>query len=156
LGPRTVALALVVSCLLAAACGSDGDANGNGESERLTKEEYIAQADAICKEANDRIEALSEPQSAEELAELGEQVVAIGEEQLGRLRELRPPLADESTINGAYELLEQQLAVANDLVDAARDGDVDRVQELLAQGNQLNEQADRIADDYGLQECGSD
>ena len=156
LRPRRSAIALVVACLFAAACGSDESSNADGGAERLTKEEYIAQADAICQEANAAIEAVPEPQSAEELAEYGEQVVEIGQDQLDRLRALRPPAADEATINGAYDLIEQQLAIANDVVAAARDNDLEQVQELLAQGEQLNDQADQIARDYGLTECGSD
>jgi hypothetical protein len=150
-----VTLAVLAACLLAAACGSNDGANGDTQSARLTKEEYIAQADAICQEANAEIDAVPEPESTEELAEYGEQVVEIGREQLDRLRALRPPEADEETINGAYDLLDQQLAIADDLIAAAREGDLEQVQELLAQGEQLNEQADQIANDYGLTECGS-
>ena len=40
-------------------------------------------------------------------------------------------------------------------MDAARDGELGQVQELLDQGQQLNDQADQIAGDYGLEECGS-
>jgi protein-tyrosine-phosphatase len=153
---RVTLIAVAAVCVLAAACGSDDNGSGaTAESQRLTKEEYIAQADAICQEADAKIDAVPEPQSTEELAEYGEQVVEVGQEQLDRLRALRPPQADETTINEAYDLIEQQLAIANDLVDAAREGELEQVQELLAQGEQLNDQADQIAADYGLTECGS-
>ena len=82
------ALAVVVACLLAAACGSDDDADGDGA--RLTKTAFIAKADAICQEANDRIDAIPEPQTTEELAQLGRQVLDIAREQLARLQALRP------------------------------------------------------------------
>ena len=149
------ALAVFAACMLAAGCGNDDGGDGAAESQRLTKEEYIAQADAICKEANDRIAALPEPQSTDELAVLGQQVLDIGQEELDRLRALQPPAADEATVNGAYDLIEQQLGVAADLVNAAGDGELGQVQELLDQGEQLNDQADQIARDYGLEECGA-
>jgi hypothetical protein len=148
------ALAVFTACVLAAGCGRDENGEG-AEAQRLSKADFIAQADAVCKEANDRIDALPEPQSTDQLADLGQQVIDIGQEELDRLRVLRPPAADEATINGAYDLIEQQLGVAADLVDAARDGELGQVQQLLDQGEQLNEQADRIASDYGLEECGS-
>jgi hypothetical protein len=149
------ALAVFAACMLAAGCGTDEGGDGAGEAQRLTKEEYVEEADAICKEANDRIAALPEPQSTDQLAELGQQVIDIGQAELDRLRALRPPAADEATINGAYDLIEQQLGVAADLVDAARNGDLGQVQQLLDQGEQLNDQADQIARDYGFEECGS-
>jgi hypothetical protein len=158
---RVTLTAVAAVCVLAVGCSSDDDgSSGNGsgattESQRLTKEEYIAQADAICQEADAKIDAVPEPQSTEELAEYGEQVVEIGQDQLDRLRALEPPQTDEGTINEAYDLLEQQLAIATDLIDAAREDDLEQVQELLAQGEQLNDQADQIAEDYGLTECGA-
>jgi hypothetical protein len=147
------ALAVVAACLLVVGCGSDDDADGEGG--RLTKTAFIAKADAICKEANDRIDALPEPQTTEELAELGRQVLDLGREQLARLRALRPPAADEETINGAYGVIEEQLGVAEELVDAAEEGDLQGLEELLEQGERLDARGDRIARDYGLKECGS-
>jgi hypothetical protein len=147
------ATAVLAACLLAAGCGSDDDADGEGA--RLTKAAFITRADAICTDANDRIDAIPEPQTTEELAELGRQVLAIGREQLARLRALRPPAADEETINGAYDVIEEQLGVAEELVAAAEEGDLQGLQELLEQGERLDARGDRIARDYGLKECGS-
>jgi len=146
-------LAVVVACLLAAACGSDDDADGDGA--RLTKTAFIAKADAICQEANDRIDAIPEPQTTEELAQLGRQVLDIAREQLARLQALRPPAADEETIDEAYDVIEEQLGVAEELVAAAEEGDLQGLQELLEQGERLDARGDRIARDYGLKECGS-
>jgi hypothetical protein len=147
------AIAVVAACLLAVGCGSDDDADGEGA--RLTKAEFITRADAICKDANDRIDAIPEPQTTEELAELGRQVLDIGREQLARLRALRPPAADEETINGTYDVIEEQLGVAEELVAAAEEGDLQGLQELLEQGERLDARGDRIARDYGLKDCGS-
>ena len=147
------ALAVVVACLLAAACGSDDDADGDGA--RLMKTAFIAKADAICQEANDRIDAIPEPQTTEELAQLGRQVLDIAREQLARLQALRPPGVDEETIDEAYDVIEEQLGVAEELVAAAEEGDLQGLQELLEQGERLDARGDRIARDYGLKECGS-
>jgi hypothetical protein len=140
---------------VAAACGGNGDSGGDAEAERLTKEEYIAQAAAVCQEAEDRFDELGDAQTIEEAAALGEEAVTIGEEQLEQLRALRPPAEDEATIEEAYDLLEQQLAVARDLVEALRANDQAAAQELIAEGERLNEEADAIAAEYGLEVCGS-
>jgi hypothetical protein len=146
---RYGALVALAVGVLVAGCG------GGGGGGRLTKEGYIAAADAICKEASDKIDALGDPQTAEEVAQLADQVVEISEDQLAQLRALQPPEADEATINEAYDLIEQQIDIARQVGDAARANDPAKIQELVQEGQQINERADQIAVDYGLKECGS-
>ena len=55
---RVVAGALTVA-FLASACG--------GDKEPLTRQQYVAQADAICKKFEDELDALEEPTNAEEV-----------------------------------------------------------------------------------------
>ncbi len=85
---RRAALAVVAIALLAAGCGDD----------RLTKEEYIAQADAICKEGNEKMLALAVPTGLEEVAELAGQAIEIQEQAVADLRALKPPEADEAIL----------------------------------------------------------
>lgn len=146
----SVAVALmVVAVASAAACG------GGGGGDRLTQEEYIAQADAICKDASDRIDALAEPQTKEETIEYLQEGRAIGEDQLASLRELSPPESIEARVEEAYGLIEDQLALTEDLEQAVEDEDVARIDELVAEGEAIDQQANAIAQEIGLQECGS-
>ena len=46
--------------------------------------------------------------------------------------------------------------VARDLREAVEDGDQARVQELIEAGNEANTEADQLAADLGLEDCGSD
>jgi hypothetical protein len=147
---RALAGAVAVAAF-AAGCGGGGDGG-----ERLTKEQYIGAADAICAEVNQQLDALGEPGSFEEVVELAEAAIAIQEDALGQLRALNPPEADESTLNGAYDLLDQQVALGNELADAARDRNAARITEIVAELDGIDNQADQIARDYGLQECGTD
>jgi hypothetical protein len=144
LGPALITLALIL-----AGCG------GGGGDDRLSKEEFIAAADAICKEANDRIEALGEP-TLENVSEYVTEAEAISREQLGALRALRPPAEDEATLNGAYDLIEQQIDLAVQGVDALTSGDQAAFQEIDAQITSIEAEADQVARDYGLQECGKE
>jgi hypothetical protein len=139
---------VVAAVVALAGCGGGGD-------DRLTKAEYIAQADAICQEANAKIEALGAPETLADLAAMGQQSVQISEQQLAKLRALRPPAEDEATLNGAYDLVEQQIGITKQLVAAARAKDMDRINSLVAQGNDITKQAGKIAGDYGLRQCGS-
>jgi hypothetical protein len=141
----------------AAVVASAGCGGGGGQGDdRLTKEEFIAQADAICKEANDKLDALGEPANIEEVATFAEDAIAIQEDALARLRALKPPAEDEATLNEAYALLDQQVELGRQIVTAAEAGDVAAIEEIVAQGEPINDQADQIATDYGLKECGND
>ncbi len=149
---RRLGLTVTLAVLLAAAAGCGGDGGG----DRLTKEEYIAQADAICKATEDELDALAEPATKEEFASFLEEGLGLSEAQLEDLRALSPPEADEATLEEAYSLVEQQLDVIRDMVDAVKADDEAAVQELITQGDALNDRADQIAADYGLKECGGD
>jgi hypothetical protein len=147
---------LATVATLAAAAALAGCGGGDGEGgDRLSKEDYIRQADALCLEADQRIEALGDPTTAEEAVAFTRDATAIAEEQLARLRALRPPEEDEATLEEAYDLLEQQIEVGRQLGDAIDANDEARAQELIRQGDDLNERANEIADDYGMAECGT-
>ena len=144
------AAAAIAAAALAAACG------GSGGSDRLTKEEYIQEADAICADANQQINALGEPQDLEQLAAMSEQAVTIAEQQLAKLRALVPPEEIEEQVNRAYDLVEQQNGIAEEIAAAAKAGDADKIQQLVDEAAPLEQEGDDIAANIGLQECGSD
>lgn len=150
MGVRIAALAAAVAVAVVAGCG------GGGGGDRLTKAEYIAAADAICKATNDELGALPDPSSIEEVASLAEQAVSIEEDALAKLKELKPPEADQATIDEALGLLEQQVELGRQLGDAAKAGDGAKVQEIVGQIDPINQQANEIATQYGLVECGND
>lgn len=123
---------------------------------RLTKAQWIEEADAICVQAEDELEALGTPESLADIVALVPRAIEISEKQLGKLRALRPPAADEATLTRALDLLEQQIDVLRRLGEAATAGDGAAVGEIATEGNTLNKEADRIAQAYGLEVCGSD
>ncbi len=152
---RVVAFVALTAVALAAGCGGSGDGGGDG-GDRLTKEEYIQQADAICADANQKIEALGEPQDFDELAALGEQALSVSEQSLDSLRTLTPPAELESQVNRAYDLLAQQNELAKQLVVAANAGDQAEIEGIVAQAEPLETEADAIAREIGLTQCGQD
>jgi hypothetical protein len=149
---RVVGLAaLAAAVAVAAGCGAGEEGDG-----RLTKEEFIAAADAICKEANAKLDALGTPTTLEQIAKFAGDAITIQEEALADLKALKPPAADEATINEAYALLDQQLELGRQIEAAAKEGDQAKIQELVGEVQPIDSQADQIAQDYGLKECGND
>jgi len=139
---RILAVALAAGAL-AAGCGDDTD----------PKEEYIAKGDEICargtfkigRTAQDRFGSPAPPpEQAPQFAR--QKIVPILEQRVvTKLRELEPPEGDEEQVEAIYDELEQA---------------VDRLRanpELITEPNTGGafDQANRLAQDYGFEQCGS-
>jgi hypothetical protein len=145
-------LALLGSAaLVAAGCGGDG---GGGSGDRLSATEFREAADAICAEYDQKIQDLGEPESLEDLNAFIGRAIPIIEEGFNKLEELQPPEELEADWNRAMEVNAENLQLTKDLQAAAEDGDEERVQEILAQASQNEEETDRLARELGLQRCG--
>jgi hypothetical protein len=131
--------------LIASGCGSDDDST---DGEALTKEEFIAQADAICQQGNDDLDAASARLStkttdAQFEAFVNDEIVPNVQGQLDQIGELVPPEADQEQIDA--------------LLDSANDGVEELAQDpsQAQYGDPLGE-ANTLATDYGLKVCGRD
>jgi hypothetical protein len=113
----------------------------------LTKEQFIAQADAICaagdKTINAAVQALGDDQPSQaDLQQFAQIAVPALQVQVDAIRALPPPSGDEEQITS--------------MLDAVQDG----VDEIKSDPSAIEadplKQADELAQDYGLQQCGSD
>jgi hypothetical protein len=152
---RVGAVAALCAVALVAGCGGGGDGGGDGGGERLTAEEFVQQADAICEDANQQIDELGEPQTLEELATMTAEALSISEQSVDALRELAPPEELQAQFDQALGLLDQQNALGRELVTAAEDGDQEQLQAIVAEGEPIQSEARGIAGELGLEECGA-
>jgi hypothetical protein len=144
-------IALSAAALVLGGCGG-----GNGGGEELTADEFRQQADGICAEFEGRLNELGTPESLDDLQNFVSDAVPIIEEGNGQLHELNPPDELQEQWDRALEINDEQLETVRDLRDAVEDGDQARVQELLQEGDEANAEADQLAADLGLEDCGSD
>ncbi len=112
----------------------------------LTKEQFIAQADAICaasdKSLNTAIQGLGNGQpSSADLQQFSQIAVPALQEEVDAIRALPAPSGDEQQITA--------------MLDAVQGG-IDKIQSDPAaiESDPLDE-ASQLAKDYGLQQCGS-
>ena len=168
--PRSVAVMglLLVFALAVAGCGGD---------DALSKDEYIAQANAICEDTYADLESifaesaadLSADSTPEELADvlLGgflDQYTAAMEEQLADLRALAAPAGDEIVLASFYDEVETVLGAMNQLADDAAAGDPSAMEQLTAREDPGHsglpvvsaafDDVDARAIEYGLTVCG--
>jgi hypothetical protein len=159
-------LIVILACGLAiglplAACGG-GDDNGDSAStpsattpvnggEPLSKQDYLSQGDQICAQGTLNIAQKAEdrfggqPSSTDEVETFAKEDVAPTlQDDADKLRALPPPKGDEETVNAIYDALDEGAAKLK------------AHPELLLQSDAGGafDKADKLATDYGFQQCG--
>lgn len=164
--PLLACLALVVcaSALGAAGCGG-GDGGGG---ERLSKADFVSQANTICRDANKEAEGLkpdlpsdfdptSESVTDDQLDTFGdyiEEITGIFRDQVDELRGLKPPEDFQDDFDRALDLVDETLNESEAAADAAHDGDRETMNAKLEESERNSDEANRIANGYGLTDCG--
>lgn len=149
MGRGSLALtAALIAALIAAGCGgSDG--------ESISKEAFIAKADAICRKSNERMEAgfasvlkdirnVTKLKPAEYEEVVDEVMVPNIEREIEQLKALGIPAGDEERVEAMLAALEEGKETAERNPEAVN-----------ASSDAVFGIASRIADEYGLEVCGS-
>ena len=142
----TLAVTAVLALgLIAAGCGSGDD---DSSTSSLTKSEWTAKADAICRQGNQEIEQAAQQQFGNQKPTAAEvQQFATGtalpntQTQVDKIRALGAPSGDEDQVNHILDTVQAEI----DKAKAA--GDIE--DSTFAEGNSLAKQ-------YGLKVCGQD
>jgi hypothetical protein len=159
---RLIAVLMAVAALaaIAAGCGSDDSTDTDTASAEvtITKEQLIAQGDAICKQGNEEIEDGFEryaeendiPKNKEPSDEQGVEIVETVivpniKTQSELIRGLGAPEGDEEQVEELVDSLDEAIEAAEDDPEALFSEDSDPF-------GDVNQQAQ----DYGFSECGEE
>ena len=148
---RAILIGLAASIALAAGAGC-----GGGDGDRLTREELVSQADAVCAEYEGELEALAEPESLADFERLVQDAKPIVENGIESLRALEPPEDLEEEFDEWISRNEENVGAIEDLQEAVADRDAQRIQELVRQIGENEQAADELAAEIGLEDCASD
>jgi hypothetical protein len=155
---RPAALLFVVT-VLAAGCGGGGNSSGNSSSTsgggaRLSRSDYAAKADAICKKYNAKTKQIgNNSKSLSDVARAFDQALPLLENALAELKALKPPKSEQHDVD---EWLAQSQVLKNDLQemrDKAKAKDLKGVQEAFARASANGKQGDRLAAKLGMKVC---
>jgi hypothetical protein len=145
---RALLPAIAGIVVLAAACGGE---------DRLSREEYIQQADATCKKYEERLKTLEEElqatDSPQEAAKVIDRALPIIREGVGELRDLKPPEDLEGKTDEWLDLNDENTKTLEELRDAAEAGDEQKIAELARDADENEKRGDAIARDIGLDAC---
>lgn len=144
-----------LAALALAGCGGDGN-GGAAAGTTLTKAEFVAQANALCKDYDARIDALGEPAGIEDLVALAEQAKPIAEEAVAKLRALTPPEDLQAGYDEYLATGDVNVALLAELGEAAKSGDVAAIERIGTEGEANADKAHGIAAELGLADCAKD
>ena len=146
-----VAAAMVIA-LVVAGCGGDGSSTA---ASTISKEEYIAKADAICKKGTERLQKalfglLKEQRNLAKVSEAKQEkivttvMVPSVSREVDELRALGVPDGDEEKVDAIVAALEEGVETA------------ERNPEVVTKSSDaVFGIASRIAGEYGLKACSS-
>jgi hypothetical protein len=162
--PISVALVCAAFVLAAAGCGGGDDSSSTTTpgattisgtttvtGAALSKDDFIKQADAICKASNDEVDAQAQqvfggqkPTTAQLTQFINNTLVPSAEDEINGIDALTPPAGDEDEVQAII-----------DAVNAAIDKVKADPQSVAASNNNgAFAEADRLAVAYGLKVCG--
>lgn len=147
-----VAAAMVVA-LVMAGCGGGGDSSTASGS--ISKEEFVAKADAICKDGTERLQAaighiLKDQPNITKVSQVEQEKIVTTvlvpnvSKEVKELRALGTPDGDEERVDAMITALEEGVETAE------RDP-----QAVTKSSDAIFGIASRIAGEYGLTTCGS-
>jgi hypothetical protein len=165
IGLAAVAGCVAVGALAFAGCGGSSSttsatgasgASGASGSTPLSQSDFVSQANAACKEGNDKIEALTALPSNPDLTDLANlttQQIPIANEIYGKLSAITPPSNLQSKYDAYLANGKSQIGIAQQVVSAAKSGDTSQVKALAQKLAVGSDQGNNDAQALGLSEC---
>ncbi|MDQ3822073.1 MAG: hypothetical protein M3321_02395 [Actinomycetota bacterium] len=138
---------VALAALVAAGCGGGG-------GDRLSRAEFVAQADAICRKYEARLEALGQPQDVSELRSFADRALPIARDGRDELGELNPPEELEEDYDAWLERGDEAIEMVERLRDASEDGDRAEIQRIAQDAQRIDAESNRLARDLGFEQCG--
>jgi hypothetical protein len=155
-GPLALIAAVILAALLVVGCGGSDDSSSG---EPISKEEFIAKADAICKAGNEQMEkelfkflrqsrtggSLGKPSVEQNEKFIVAVLIPNLRREIKEIKALGVPDGDEEKIDAMIAALEEGLETAEDETATVAAGTSDIVFGI----------ASRLAGEYGATVCGS-
>jgi hypothetical protein len=122
---------------------------------QLTREEFIAQGDEICRDAHDQYTDLqpSPPNTAEEATVLTGRLVSISEDEYNDILDLREPTSMEPDVARYLEARVEGIDLIKDAYQAAQDDDPRAYSRSLSTLARTQPDRRDLAEAVGFNEC---
>jgi len=136
-----------------AALAVSGCGGGGGKTQRLSRDEYVAKADAICAQAVKQQKALPTPSSIDEIPAYVDKALPVIDDAIAKIRKLKPPVTMEQGVKAWLDQTEATRSELTKLRSAAKSGDPTKVRKVAAKGTQMDSERSALARSIGLTTC---
>jgi FHA domain len=119
-----------------------------------SKEDAIAEADAICAAATDEADAIEQPTDLAGSGPYFEGITRIQQDEVERLKALEVPDEDKDVFEDFIASQEALTGQFQDMAEAANAGDQAAFDVALAEATAEQSRATDLAEEYGFQNCG--
>ena len=137
---------LLVVVLALAACGGGG-------GTRLSRDAYIAKADAVCTKVEDQQRELGAPATLAEIPAYVDKALPILDAGVEEMRALRPPKSMQEGVDEWLATTEETRAVYEDLKQSAEANDAAAARTAGSKGQAVDDRRDAMARALGLTAC---
>ena len=120
----------------------------------VSKDDFIEQADDICRQTLQRSQALPDPTDLESTGALFEDVTPLLEEQTRSISALEAPEEDRETLDDWLNTQRQLAEVFRTAAEAATSGDQKAFDAAFSDANLIQARSNQLASDYGFVVCG--
>lgn len=141
-----------VTFLLAASLAAGAGCGGG--SDRLSRDEFVEQADANCAKYEREVLALGVPQNVEDVEEYAERARPIVEAGWNEQKALKPPEDLQNEYDKWIATGQDALEFMDELREAGAAEDTQRVAELFQQTEARVQETERLSRAMGLRDCG--
>jgi hypothetical protein len=148
---KSAAILGLTAVFVAAGCGGDG--GGGGE---LSAEEFRQEADRICEEFEGKLNDVEPPTSPGDIQRFVNEAVPVIEDGTNQLNSLDPPSEFQDEWDRISEINEENLDTIRAVRDALENEDLEEATRLMEEAGGNEDEADQLARDIGLTECGQD
>lgn len=157
-------LALSLMLTVLAGCGGDDEGDGDGGGA-ATKEEFVAEANRICREGEEKLSGITEDaqQKLQEAKTQEEQQEAVADVLDKTVDEYQPVLDQLRDVQAPDELSEEWSKFLGDiqagfdkfpeLADATREGDRAKLESLTSDFTRIAADTRPFAERNGLEDC---
>lgn len=141
---RLAALALLL--VVVAGCGG-------GSGKPLSRQEFAAKADAVCTKYRQQTAALTRPSNFSDLAKVADQTLSILGHATDDLHKLKPPAAEQATVDQWLQAIETLKSDVKDIRDRAKANDRAGVLAVAPRATRDNSRSNMLATQLGMTKC---
>ncbi len=146
--PRLQVLALVLGLSALTACGGE---------DGLSKEEFIAQGDAVCEQLDKDTEAVPAPTGQDGIEEYVDTLTGLVESAKSDFAALEAPSDGTDLQTDVVGALDTAIDILEGAAAAAASGDLDAAAESVPEGAaEESEAVSKKAAEYGFASCGAE